>query len=104
MSAAAMEQGDTDMPRSWLPLLAGGACLLLTLFSAFGVVASTHACRELYTQLQTLEARRWALQEEYSRLLLEQSLWASHHRVEQVAEKEMNMQAPAPESYRLVGQ
>jgi cell division protein FtsL len=32
--------------------------------------------------LQSLEAERWYLEEEYSRLLLEQSTWASHHRIE----------------------
>jgi len=74
----------------------------LILSSAFGVIRSTHACRELYAELQTLEATRWHLEEEYSRLLLEQSTWASHHRVEKVAAGELGMQAPEMESYKVV--
>ena len=34
------------------------------------------------------------MQEDYGRLLLEQSTWASHHRVEQVARRELAMQPP----------
>jgi cell division protein FtsL len=55
------------------------------LLSAFAVVASTHACRGLYSELQDLEAQRWYLEEEYSRLLLEESTWASHFRIESEA-------------------
>ena len=57
----------------WVCLLIG-----LVLLSAFAVIASTHTTRDLYAQLQDVEAERWHLEEEYSRLLLEQSTWASH--------------------------
>lgn len=79
------------------PLLLG-ACLL----SAFAVVASTHACRALYGELQTLEAQRWYLEEEYSRLLLEQSTWASHHRIETVAAETLGMTPPPLSHTRVV--
>jgi cell division protein FtsL len=62
--------------------VADTAALLAT---AFAVIASTHVCRGLYGELQSLEAQRWYLEEEYSRLLLEQSTWASHHRIEREA-------------------
>ena len=55
---------------------------------------STHACRALYAQLQVLESSQWYLQEDYGRLLLEHSTWASHYRVEKVARGELGMQAP----------
>jgi len=76
----------------------------LVLISAFGVIFSSHACRELYAQLQDLEAGQWHLQEDYSRLLLEESTWASHHRVEKVATTELSMQPPAVESLQVVTQ
>ena len=63
----------------------------LVLASAFAVIHSTHSCRELYTRLQVLESRQWHLQEDYGRLLLEESTWASHHRVEKVAREDLSM-------------
>ena len=68
--------------------------LTLTLLSTFAVIHSTHACRALYAQLQVLESSQWYLHEDYGRLLLEQSTWASHRRVEKVARDDLGMQAP----------
>lgn len=71
------------------------ACaLLLIVMSAFAVIHSTHACRALYAQLQVLESSQWYLQEDYGRLLLEHSTWASHYRVEKVAREKLQMRAP----------
>jgi cell division protein FtsL len=78
------------------------AMMAALLLSAFSVVASTHACRGLYAQLQGLEAKRWYLEEEYSRLLLEQSTWASHHRIERVAGEELELRAPSLSATRQV--
>jgi cell division protein FtsL len=70
--------------------------LALLLASAFAIIHSTHACRALHTRLQDLEASHWQLQEDYGRLLLEQSTWGSHHRVEKVARSDLGMRAPDP--------
>jgi cell division protein FtsL len=109
MSGKARRQAATTVDRSRLvhPVsrrdwLLGGGTLVLVLASAFGVIHSSHACRQLYAELQDLEATRWHLQEDYSRLLLEQSTWASHHRVETVAGKELAMQPPGLDRYRVV--
>ena len=67
------------------------ACLL---FSALAVVASTHQVREGYARLQDLELRRWELQEQYTRLLLEVNIWAAPHRISQIASETLYMQAP----------
>lgn len=84
--------------RIWIaPLLLLGALL-----SAFAVVASTHACRGLYGELQDLEAQRWYLEEEYSRLLLEESTWASHFRIESEAGEVLKLAPPALDRSRLV--
>ena len=99
VSAVLPEPVDGASRRQWL--LVGVATGLLVA-SAFGVIRSTHACRELYAELQTLEATRWHLQEDYSRLLLEQSTWASHHRVEKVAGDALGMRAPDLETYKVV--
>lgn len=78
------------------------ALLLLIVLSAFAIIASTHHSRDLYGQLQEFEASRWYLEEEYSRLLLEQSTWASHHRIETVAGTELGLAAPDHQRTRLV--
>jgi cell division protein FtsL len=82
----------------WLNL--GATCLVL--LSAFAVIHSTHACRDLYTTLQDLEAQQWHLQEDYGRLLLEESTWASHYRVEKVARGELGMVEPDLALYKVV--
>lgn len=85
--------------------LVGVAVLvLLILICAFATIHSTHACRALYTQLQELESSQWYLQEDYGRLLLEQSTWASHYRVEKVARGDLGMSAPNLEHFKVVSQ
>jgi cell division protein FtsL len=76
--------------------------ILAVVASAFLVIRSSHECRQLYATLQGLEAEQWYLQEDYSRLLLEQSAWASHYRVEKVATGELQMHSPAVEELRVV--
>jgi len=68
--------------------------MALIVVCAFGVIQSSHACRQLYAQLQVLESARWYMEEDYGRLLLEQSTWASYPRIEQVAERDLNMRPP----------
>ena len=76
--------------------------LVLALVSAFSIIGSTHQSRALYAQLQEREAKRWYLEEEYSRLLLEQSTWASHHRIADAAEQSLGLAAPEHAQTRLV--
>lgn len=75
---------------------------LLVLASAFAVIQSSHVCRTLYSRLQVLESTQWGLQEDYGRLVLEQSTWASHHRVETVARQELQMRPPQPGQFKVV--
>jgi cell division protein FtsL len=80
------------------------ALVLLILTSSFATIYSTHACRALYTQLQELESSQWYLQEDYGRLVLEQSTWASHYRVEKVARADLGMTAPDLAKIKVVTQ
>ena len=72
----------------------GAFTLLLIVLSAFAVIYTTHACRELYASLRELESEQWLLQEDYGRLMLEQTTWSSHYRVEKVARSELGMREP----------
>ena len=44
--------------------------MVAVVLSALAVVRVSHECRSDYAQLQSLESVRWALQENYSRLVL----------------------------------
>ncbi|RLQ23723.1 cell division protein FtsL [Seongchinamella sediminis] len=97
-AAVADRRTASARPLLWLNI----GTLLLVLASAFAIIHSTHSSRELYTHLQVLESRQWHLQEDYGRLLLEESTWASHHRVEKVAREELGMAEPDLARYRVV--
>ena len=100
MVSAALAQGNGQVVKElvWF----NGGLLTLILLSTFAVIYSTHACRALYAQLQVLESSQWYLQEDYGRLLLEQSTWASHYRVEKVARGDLDMQAPDLALFKVV--
>lgn len=70
--------------------------------SAVAVVETSHRCRQHYAQLQELETRQWNMQEQWGRLLLEQSTWAAHYRVEELARRELHMRLPAAEELKVV--
>ena len=101
-AGAALVQGESR--RSGELLWLNVAVLVLILVSAFAVIHSTHGCRTLYARLQVLESSQWYLQEDYGRLLLEHSTWASHHRVEKVARNDLGMQAPGLAQLKVVPQ
>lgn len=100
MVTAVVSSGSASQGR--VLALGNAVVAALVLVSAFAVIHSTHACRELYTSLQGLEAQQWLLQEDYGRLLLEKSTWASHYRVEKVARSELGMVEPDLATYQVV--
>lgn len=65
--------------------------LAANLVSALAVVRARHGNRTEFVELQQLEARRDALEVEWGQLQLEQSAWATHGRIEQVARAELGM-------------
>lgn len=93
-----MDRGRSGPELAWL----NAGLLLLILCSGFAVIYSTHDCRAMYARLQELESSQWYLQEDYGRLLLEHSTWASHYRVEKVAAEELGMQPPELAQLKVV--
>jgi cell division protein FtsL len=83
-------------------LLMTAGLLVLVVISALAVVASTHRSRERFNHLQVLQRQEWALDEEWERLLLEQSTWAAHERVNQIAESRLDMVMPDPAVIRVI--
>lgn len=83
--------------------LAVTAVLVVALLgSALAVVYSTHRSRQLFNEWQQLQRKEWALDEDWERLLLEQSTWAAHERVSKLAETKLDMTMPDPAAIKIV--
>jgi cell division protein FtsL len=70
--------------------------------SALGVVYAKHEARSRFYQLQKLTRERDDLDIQWGQLQLEQSTWATHGRVEQVARDDLRMTIPQAGELRLV--
>jgi cell division protein FtsL len=77
---------------------------ILTLGSAAGAVWCKHRARELFVELEALNARRDNLDIEWGQLQLEQSAWSSHAFVERVASTRLHMAQPPPKEIEIVSQ
>lgn len=72
------------------------ALLIAALFlSALAVIDARHENRVLFAQLQQLRQQRDQLNVEWGQLLLEQSTWSTHARIEQLATQQLDMQMPS---------
>jgi cell division protein FtsL len=72
------------------------------LASAAGAIYSKHRARELFVELERLNARRDNLEIEWGQLQLEQSAWSTHAFVENVAGTKLRMAMPPPKDIELV--
>ncbi|MGB9428984.1 MAG: cell division protein FtsL [Gammaproteobacteria bacterium] len=71
------------------------ALLLAAVFlSALAVIDARHENRMLFAQLQQARQQRDQLNVEWGQLLLEQSTWSTHARIEQMATQTLGMQMP----------
>lgn len=84
-------------PGLLLPLL-----LLAVIASAITVVYSKHQSRKLFVALQRLESDRDQMNIEWGQLQLEQSTWATHGRIEELARGKLNMTMPDPNAVVIV--
>lgn len=77
-----------------------GVLAVAVLASALAVVRAKHENRKLFAELQVLAAQRDQLEVDWSRLQIEQSVWSSHARVEQLGREQMHMRSPGPDEIR----
>ncbi|HXO65041.1 MAG TPA: cell division protein FtsL [Steroidobacteraceae bacterium] len=73
-----------------------------TLGSAAGAIYCKHRARELFIQLEALNARRDNLEIEWGQLQLEQSAWSTHAFVERVAGTRLRMAMPPPKDIEII--
>ena len=87
--------------------LPGGSFLMLLLFvavlvSAIGVSYSAHINRQLLNTLYGELSERDKAQAEWGRLILEQSTWTAHSRIETLAAEQLKMRIPDAAEIRMV--
>lgn len=70
--------------------------LLLALLSALAVVSINHRARKLVIEYERETQRMRDLEVEWGQLQLEQSTWATHARIEEIARQKLGMRAPKP--------
>ena len=80
------------------------ALLIATFVSAIQVVIAQHEARRVFIETEKLESERDHLNEEWGRLQLEQSTWATADRIEQLATTELQMVDPDINSIVLLPQ
>lgn len=80
------------------------ALLVAVCASAIAVVYSKHQSRKLFIELQALTKERDELNFEWSRLQLEQSAYATHPRVEQVATEDLALVHPASSDIYIISE
>jgi cell division protein FtsL len=70
--------------------------------SAAGAIYCKHRARELFVELERLDAGRDELDAEWGRLQLEQSAWSTYAFVERVASARLHMSSPDPRDIEIV--
>ncbi|MEZ0231675.1 MAG: cell division protein FtsL [Methylophilaceae bacterium] len=70
--------------------------------TALGTITAQHKSRKLYIELQQHEDAAKQYDVEWGQLQLEQSTWAMHARIEQIASQSLHMQVPDPKRVQVV--
>jgi cell division protein FtsL len=85
-----------------LLLIAVPVLWLAALGSAAGAIWCKHRSREMFVELESLNARRDNLEIEWGQLQLEQSAWSTHAFVERVASTKLRMATPPPKEIEII--
>ncbi len=72
--------------------------------SALAIVYTKHESRRLFVELETLTTERDQLNIEWGQLQIEQSTWATHGRIEQVATDELSLLRPQASEIYVIEQ
>lgn len=70
------------------------AFALVCVMSAVALIYTKHESRKLFVELETLTQQRDQLNIEWGQLQIEQSTWATHARIEQVAKDDLSLLRP----------
>jgi cell division protein FtsL len=67
---------------------------VVCVLSAIALVYTKHEARKLFVELEVLTHERDGLNIEWGQLQIEQSTWAQHARIEQVATEDLSLVRP----------
>lgn len=87
-----------------LRVLIGLPLVVAAVLSGIALVQSRHEHRQLFAELNRLEAQRDELNIEFGRLQLEQATWGETFRIERVAREQLGMRSPEPADVQVVRQ
>ncbi len=76
--------------------------ILILLATAFGVIYMKDLNRRLFIQLQTLERQKAQDVVQWGKLLLEQSTLSTQSRIQQIAQRQLEMDVPSEGSIIMV--
>jgi cell division protein FtsL len=85
-----------------LLLIAVPLLWVAVLGSAAGAIWCKHRSREMFVELESLNAQRDNLEIEWGQLQLEQSAWSTHAFVERVASTKLRMATPPPKEIEII--
>jgi len=77
------------------PVLLVFVFAVVCVLSGMALVYTKHEARKLFVELEGLTHERDELNIEWGQLQIEQSTWAQHARIEQVATKDLSLMRPA---------
>jgi cell division protein FtsL len=101
-----MNAGDAEQPKSFEISLFGLFCFLLLVLAvmgtALGVIVSAFENRRYLAEIETLRAEARDMQVLWGQYLVEKNTWAAYGRIHDMAEKELNMQAPQTDKIIVV--
>ncbi|MGA8204419.1 MAG: cell division protein FtsL [Woeseiaceae bacterium] len=83
-----------QLTRSRQPLAIIAAFAIVCVLSAMALVYTRHESRKLFVKLESLTDERDRLNIEWGQLQIEQSTWATHARIEQVAVDDLSLVRP----------
>ena len=75
---------------------------IVLVLCALSVVTARHHARRAFISLQAEQDKARNLDIEWGRLQLEQSTWAMHTHIEQVAREHLQMSVPEPKQIRML--
>lgn len=83
-----------QVTRNRQPVALVAAFAVVCVLSALALVYTKHESRKLFVELEALIHERDELNIEWGQLQIEQSTWATHARIEQVATEDLSLVRP----------
>ena len=77
---------------------------IVCVMSASALIYTKHESRKLFVELEILNAERDQLNIEWGQLQIEQSTWAMHGRIEQIAADELALVRPSSSDIYVIKQ